>query len=186
MFSGIQNFCWEESGVKIQGNDLTECSKKVTELPKGSWADQSDEICMEYVTGTNTEMTETKAPCTSDYCKLGDSRYFFLSFCPCLCSSDLYCTLEVDSFGYFVNKAKTRVYRDTTEPNWNEVGLIFLDVTCSMCQTSTHDGQKTCQCGRLLHAQHLCCTCCFSENTFLPGLFGCQGLQKVFSWISCS
>lgn len=34
----------------------------------------------------------------------------------------LYCTLEVDSFGYFVNKAKTRVYRDTAEPNWNEVG----------------------------------------------------------------
>ncbi|ELK15621.1 Breakpoint cluster region protein [Pteropus alecto] len=36
-------------------------------------------------------------------------------------SSNLYCTLEVDSFGYFVNKAKTRVYRDTTEPNWNEL-----------------------------------------------------------------
>ncbi|PNI23284.1 ABR isoform 24, partial [Pan troglodytes] len=26
---------------------------------------------------------------------------------------DLYCTLEVDSFGYFVSKAKTRVFRDT-------------------------------------------------------------------------
>lgn len=36
-------------------------------------------------------------------------------------SLDLYCSLEVDSFGYFVNKAKTRVYRDSTEPNWNEV-----------------------------------------------------------------
>ncbi|XP_007451105.1 PREDICTED: breakpoint cluster region protein isoform X1 [Lipotes vexillifer] len=36
-------------------------------------------------------------------------------------SSSLYCTLEVDSFGYFVNKAKTRVYRDTAEPNWNEL-----------------------------------------------------------------
>ncbi|XP_006874984.1 PREDICTED: breakpoint cluster region protein isoform X2 [Chrysochloris asiatica] len=36
-------------------------------------------------------------------------------------SSNLYCTLEVDSFGYFVNKAKTRVYRDTAEPNWNEL-----------------------------------------------------------------
>lgn len=35
--------------------------------------------------------------------------------------SDLYCTLEVDSFGYFVSKAKTRVFRDTTEPQWNEV-----------------------------------------------------------------
>lgn len=52
-----------------------------------------------------------------------------------LCSpSDLYCTLEVDSFGFFSNKAKTRVYRYTTEPKWNEVRLkqstvrrFFLD-----------------------------------------------------------
>lgn len=43
----------------------------------------------------------------------------------CRPSADLYCTLEVDSFGYFVNKAKTRVYRDTTEPNWNEVSYYF-------------------------------------------------------------
>lgn len=42
-------------------------------------------------------------------------------------SYNLYCTLEVDSFGYFVNKAKTRVYRDTTEPNWNEEFEIELE-----------------------------------------------------------
>ncbi|XP_053136437.1 breakpoint cluster region protein isoform X2 [Hemicordylus capensis] len=42
-------------------------------------------------------------------------------------SSNLYCSLEVDSFGYFVNKAKTRVYRDTTEPNWNEEFEIELE-----------------------------------------------------------
>lgn len=45
---------------------------------------------------------------------------------------DLYCTLEVDSFGYFVSKAKTRVFRDTTEPQWNEVsnpGFIWLSVS---------------------------------------------------------
>ncbi|XP_016314681.1 breakpoint cluster region protein-like [Sinocyclocheilus anshuiensis] len=42
-------------------------------------------------------------------------------------SLNLYCTLEVDSFGYFVNKAKTRVYRDTTEPNWNEEFEIELE-----------------------------------------------------------
>lgn len=36
-------------------------------------------------------------------------------------AADLYCTLEVDSFGYFVSKAKTRVFRDTTEPKWDEV-----------------------------------------------------------------
>ncbi|TNN77596.1 Breakpoint cluster region protein [Liparis tanakae] len=40
---------------------------------------------------------------------------------------DLYCSLEVDSFGYFVNKAKTRVYRDSTEPNWNEEFEIELE-----------------------------------------------------------
>uniref|UniRef100_A0A8D0CKN4 BCR activator of RhoGEF and GTPase n=1 Tax=Scleropages formosus TaxID=113540 RepID=A0A8D0CKN4_SCLFO len=42
-------------------------------------------------------------------------------------SLNLYCTLEVDSFGYFVNKAKTRVYRYTTEPNWNEEFEIELE-----------------------------------------------------------
>ena len=42
-----------------------------------------------------------------------------------MCPPGLYCTLEVDSFGYFVNKAKTRVYRDTAEPNWNEVRPHF-------------------------------------------------------------
>ncbi|XP_069475957.1 breakpoint cluster region protein isoform X2 [Ambystoma mexicanum] len=42
-------------------------------------------------------------------------------------SSNLYCSLEVDSFGYFVNKAKTRVYRDTAEPNWNEEFEIELE-----------------------------------------------------------
>lgn len=40
-----------------------------------------------------------------------------------MCPIDLYCSLEVDSFGYFVNKAKTRVHRDSTEPSWNEVRL---------------------------------------------------------------
>ncbi|XP_044131433.1 breakpoint cluster region protein isoform X1 [Bufo gargarizans] len=42
-------------------------------------------------------------------------------------SSNLFCTLEVDSFGYFVNKAKTRVYRNTTEPSWNEEFEIELE-----------------------------------------------------------
>uniref|UniRef100_A0AAQ5ZQI7 BCR activator of RhoGEF and GTPase n=1 Tax=Amphiprion ocellaris TaxID=80972 RepID=A0AAQ5ZQI7_AMPOC len=40
---------------------------------------------------------------------------------------DLYCTLEVDSFGFFSNKAKTRVYRYTTEPKWNEEFEIELE-----------------------------------------------------------
>ncbi|XP_038144365.1 active breakpoint cluster region-related protein isoform X2 [Cyprinodon tularosa] len=42
-------------------------------------------------------------------------------------STNLYCTLEVDSFGYFVSKAKTRVFRDTTEPQWNEEFEIELE-----------------------------------------------------------
>ncbi|RVE63532.1 hypothetical protein OJAV_G00137010 [Oryzias javanicus] len=42
-------------------------------------------------------------------------------------SANLYCTLEVDSFGYFVSKAKTRVFRDTTEPLWNEEFEIELE-----------------------------------------------------------
>uniref|UniRef100_A0A673JU81 Active breakpoint cluster region-related protein-like n=1 Tax=Sinocyclocheilus rhinocerous TaxID=307959 RepID=A0A673JU81_9TELE len=42
-------------------------------------------------------------------------------------SANLYCTLEVDSFGYFVSKAKTRVFRDTTEPRWNEEFEIELE-----------------------------------------------------------
>lgn len=41
--------------------------------------------------------------------------------CVCCPPPDLYCTLEVDSFGFFCSKAKTRVYRYTTEPKWNEV-----------------------------------------------------------------
>uniref|UniRef100_A0A671S475 Active breakpoint cluster region-related protein-like n=1 Tax=Sinocyclocheilus anshuiensis TaxID=1608454 RepID=A0A671S475_9TELE len=42
-------------------------------------------------------------------------------------SANLYCTLEVDSFGYFVSKAITRVFRDTTEPQWNEEFEIELE-----------------------------------------------------------
>lgn len=51
-------------------------------------------------------------------------QFFLLHFFPTACL-DLYCTLEVDSFGYFVGKAKTRVFRDTTEPTWNEVSVHF-------------------------------------------------------------
>uniref|UniRef100_A0A8C6V6L0 BCR activator of RhoGEF and GTPase n=1 Tax=Neogobius melanostomus TaxID=47308 RepID=A0A8C6V6L0_9GOBI len=53
------------------------------------------------------------------------SVLFVLGTCPLL--ADLYCTLEVDSFGFFSNKAKTRVYRYTTEPKWNEEFEIELE-----------------------------------------------------------
>ncbi|XP_077016290.1 breakpoint cluster region protein isoform X2 [Tamandua tetradactyla] len=60
-------------------------------------------------------------------------------------SSNLYCTLEVDSFGYFVNKAKTRVYRDTAEPNWNEEFEIELEGSQTLrilCYEKCHNKTK--------------------------------------------
>ncbi|KAK2902500.1 PH_BCR_vertebrate and RhoGAP_Bcr domain-containing protein [Channa argus] len=67
---------------------------------------------------------------------------------------NLYCSLEVDSYGYFVNKAKTRVYRDSTEPNWNEefeielegsqtLRLLCYEKYCSKPKMSKEDGEIT-------------------------------------------
>uniref|UniRef100_A0A673BDJ7 Breakpoint cluster region protein-like n=1 Tax=Sphaeramia orbicularis TaxID=375764 RepID=A0A673BDJ7_9TELE len=69
-------------------------------------------------------------------------------------SLNLYCSLEVDSFGYFVNKAKTRVYRDSTEPNWNEefeielegsqtLRLLCYEKCCSKTKQNKEDGEIT-------------------------------------------
>ncbi|XP_041854933.1 PH_BCR_vertebrate and RhoGAP_Bcr domain-containing protein isoform X1 [Melanotaenia boesemani] len=69
-------------------------------------------------------------------------------------SLNLYCSLEVDSFGYFVNKAKTRVYRDSTEPSWNEefeielegsqtVRLLCYEKCCNKTKQSKEDGEIT-------------------------------------------
>ncbi|XP_040897994.1 PH_BCR_vertebrate and RhoGAP_Bcr domain-containing protein [Toxotes jaculatrix] len=69
-------------------------------------------------------------------------------------SLNLYCSLEVDSFGYFVNKAKTRVYRDSTEPNWNEefeielegsqtLRLLCYEKCCNKTKQSKEDGEIT-------------------------------------------
>uniref|UniRef100_A0A4X2KH41 ABR activator of RhoGEF and GTPase n=1 Tax=Vombatus ursinus TaxID=29139 RepID=A0A4X2KH41_VOMUR len=60
-------------------------------------------------------------------------------------SANLYCTLEVDSFGYFVSKAKTRVFRDTTEPQWNEEFEIELEGSQSLrilCYEKCYDKTK--------------------------------------------
>ncbi|XP_029016955.2 LOW QUALITY PROTEIN: PH_BCR_vertebrate and RhoGAP_Bcr domain-containing protein [Betta splendens] len=67
---------------------------------------------------------------------------------------NLYCSLEVDSFGYFVNKAKTRVYRDSTEPNWNEefeielegsqtLRLLCYEKYCNKIKQNKEDGEIT-------------------------------------------
>uniref|UniRef100_A0A4W6G7X7 BCR activator of RhoGEF and GTPase n=1 Tax=Lates calcarifer TaxID=8187 RepID=A0A4W6G7X7_LATCA len=69
-------------------------------------------------------------------------------------SLNLYCSLEVDSFGYFVNKAKTRVYRDSTEPNWNEefeielegsqtLRLLCYEKCCNKTKQNKEDGEIT-------------------------------------------
>ncbi|CAI5651220.1 unnamed protein product [Oreochromis niloticus] len=69
-------------------------------------------------------------------------------------SLNLYCSLEVDAFGYFVNKAKTRVYRDSTEPNWNEefeielegsqtLRLLCYEKCCGKVKQSKEDGEVT-------------------------------------------
>ncbi|XP_077456802.1 breakpoint cluster region protein isoform X1 [Stigmatopora argus] len=69
-------------------------------------------------------------------------------------TSNLYCSLEVDSFGYFVNKAKTRVYRDSTEPSWNEefeielegsqmLRLLCYEKSCGKPKQSKEDGEMT-------------------------------------------
>ncbi|KAI4797341.1 hypothetical protein KUCAC02_025162, partial [Chaenocephalus aceratus] len=69
-------------------------------------------------------------------------------------SLNLYCSLEVDSFGYFVNKAKTRVYRDSTEPNWNEefeielegsqtVRLLCYEKCCNKSRQSREEAEVT-------------------------------------------
>ncbi|KAJ3589533.1 hypothetical protein NHX12_010378 [Muraenolepis orangiensis] len=60
-------------------------------------------------------------------------------------SLDLYCTLEVDSYGYFVSKAKTRVFRDTTEPQWNEEFEIELEGSQCLrilCYETCYDKSK--------------------------------------------
>ncbi|XP_073716778.1 active breakpoint cluster region-related protein isoform X2 [Misgurnus anguillicaudatus] len=60
-------------------------------------------------------------------------------------SANLYCTLEVDSYGYFVSKAKTRVFRDTTEPQWNEEFEIELEGSQCLrilCYENCYDKSK--------------------------------------------
>uniref|UniRef100_A0A3Q2EAH0 BCR activator of RhoGEF and GTPase n=1 Tax=Cyprinodon variegatus TaxID=28743 RepID=A0A3Q2EAH0_CYPVA len=67
---------------------------------------------------------------------------------------NLYCSLEVDSYGYFVNKAKTRVYRDSTVPSWNEefeielegsqtLRLLCYEKCCPKTKQSKEEGEIT-------------------------------------------
>uniref|UniRef100_A0A674MX15 ABR activator of RhoGEF and GTPase n=1 Tax=Takifugu rubripes TaxID=31033 RepID=A0A674MX15_TAKRU len=96
---------WRESIQKLQKKDLQSCVLSSVELQVLTSS------CFKLRTVHNIPVTSNKDANRS----------------PLFSLIDLYCTLEVDSFGYFVSKAKTRVFRDTTEPQWNEEFEIELE-----------------------------------------------------------
>uniref|UniRef100_A0A8C7QBM4 Active breakpoint cluster region-related protein n=1 Tax=Oncorhynchus mykiss TaxID=8022 RepID=A0A8C7QBM4_ONCMY len=110
---------WRESIQKLQKKDLQPCQLSSVELQVLTSS------CCKLRTVHNIPVTSNKDDlyCTLCLCVLFRSALYPVS----LSCSDLYCTLEVDSYGYFVSKAKTRVFRDTTEPQWNEEFEIELE-----------------------------------------------------------
>ncbi|KAG7314588.1 hypothetical protein KOW79_021891 [Hemibagrus wyckioides] len=111
---------WRESIQKLQKKDLQSCVLSSLELQVLTSS------CFKLRTVHNIPVTTNKDDEESS------GLYGFLhvivhSATGFKESANLYCTLEVDSFGYFVSKAKTRVFRDTTEPHWNEEFEIELE-----------------------------------------------------------
>uniref|UniRef100_A0AAR2K449 Active breakpoint cluster region-related protein n=1 Tax=Pygocentrus nattereri TaxID=42514 RepID=A0AAR2K449_PYGNA len=111
---------WRESIQKLQKKDLQSCVLSTLELQVLTSS------CFKLRTVHNIPVTSNKDDEESP------GLYGFLhvivhSATGFKESANLYCTLEVDSFGYFVSKAKTRVFRDTTEPHWNEEFEIELE-----------------------------------------------------------
>ncbi|XP_063060187.1 active breakpoint cluster region-related protein isoform X1 [Engraulis encrasicolus] len=111
---------WRENIEKLQKKDLPSCVLSTVEL--------------QVLTGTSFKLrTVHNIPLTSNKDdEESPGMYGFLhvivhSATGFKESANLYCTLEVDSFGYYVGKAKTRVFRDTTEPHWNEEFEIELE-----------------------------------------------------------
>uniref|UniRef100_A0A8C4HZ61 Active breakpoint cluster region-related protein n=1 Tax=Dicentrarchus labrax TaxID=13489 RepID=A0A8C4HZ61_DICLA len=102
---------WRESIQKLQKKDLQACVLSSVELQVLTSS------CFKLRTVHNIPVTSNKDDSSSV-----NGYIYLLCFLP-----DLYCTLEVDSYGYFVSKAKTRVFRDTTEPQWNEEFEIELE-----------------------------------------------------------
>ena len=49
-------------------------------------------------------------------------EFFFKEFLFSVCL-DLFCTVEVDSYGRFDRKAKTRVVKDSLAPSWDQVSV---------------------------------------------------------------
>uniref|UniRef100_A0A8C7K312 ABR activator of RhoGEF and GTPase n=1 Tax=Oncorhynchus kisutch TaxID=8019 RepID=A0A8C7K312_ONCKI len=110
---------WRESIQKLQKKDLQTCQLSSVELQVLTSS------CCKLRTVHNIPVTSNKDDlyCTLCLCVLFRSVLYPVS----VSCSDLYCTLEVDSYGYFVSKAKTRVFRDTIEPQWNEEFEIELE-----------------------------------------------------------
>ncbi|XP_022536054.1 active breakpoint cluster region-related protein isoform X3 [Astyanax mexicanus] len=111
---------WRESIQKLQKKDLQSCVLSTLELQVLTSS------CFKLRTVHNIPVTSNKDDEESS------GLYGFLhvivhSATGFKESANLYCTLEVDSFGYFVSKAKTRVFRDTAEPQWNEEFEIELE-----------------------------------------------------------
>uniref|UniRef100_A0A672KUW6 ABR activator of RhoGEF and GTPase n=2 Tax=Sinocyclocheilus grahami TaxID=75366 RepID=A0A672KUW6_SINGR len=111
---------WRESIQKLQKKDLQACVLSSVELQVLTGS------CFKLRTVHNIPVTSNKDDDESS------GLYGFLHVIVHKAtgfkeSANLYCTLEVDSFGYFVSKAKTRVFRDTTEPQWNEEFEIELE-----------------------------------------------------------
>uniref|UniRef100_A0A673YY43 Active breakpoint cluster region-related protein-like n=1 Tax=Salmo trutta TaxID=8032 RepID=A0A673YY43_SALTR len=111
---------WRESIQKLQRKDLQTCQLSSVELQVLTSS------CFKLRTVHNIPVTSNKDD------EETPGLYGFLHVIVHSAkgfkeSANLYCTLEVDSYGYFVSKAKTRVFRDTTEPQWNEEFEIELE-----------------------------------------------------------
>ncbi|XP_053296891.1 active breakpoint cluster region-related protein isoform X1 [Pleuronectes platessa] len=120
---------WRESIQKLQKKDLQACVLSSVELQVLTSS------CFKLRTVHNIPVTSNKDDEESP------GLYGFLHVIVHSAkgfqeSANLYCTLEVDAYGYFVSKAKTRVFRDTTDPHWNEEfeieveGSQYLRILC--------------------------------------------------------
>ncbi|XP_056140739.1 active breakpoint cluster region-related protein isoform X1 [Lampris incognitus] len=129
---------WKESIQKLQKKDLQACVLSSVELQVLT------NSCIKLRTVHNIPVTSNKDD------EETPGLYGFLHVIVHSAkgfkeSANLYCTLEVDSYGYFVSKAKTRVFRDTTEPQWNEEFEIELEGSQSLrilCYETCYDKSK--------------------------------------------
>lgn len=66
--------------------------------------------------------------------------------------SDLFCSVEVDSFGHYFRKASTKTREGTVNPQWNEHFLLELEGCQNMRFLLYEDNQN----GRpMLKAEHI-------------------------------